>query len=137
MLAGCQALLRLCFLHHLSQAAPCYPEKQTNPSGLAVDQTTVARHRVTGGRLSSTGHHKSSQTETMARTLKSMSTELPSLFCEKWCKTDGEFYLETLLCSAMNKLPSGYSLPEVRMRMQRHLTTDCCQGCSASSSPSL
>lgn len=46
MLAVCQLLLRLCFLHRLAQVSLCCPEKQANHP--AVNKAGVARHQATG-----------------------------------------------------------------------------------------
>lgn len=45
MLAVCQLLLRLCFLHLLAQVSLCCPEKQANHP--AVNKAMVARHQAT------------------------------------------------------------------------------------------
>lgn len=46
MLAVCQLLLRLCFLHRLTQVSLCCPEKQANHP--TVNKAWVARHQATG-----------------------------------------------------------------------------------------
>lgn len=77
--------------------------KISKPS--AVDKTTMARHQVTGRRLSSTGHHRPSQAEKMGT--EAEVCEFLAAFFILWeiLWDDLGFYLETFLCSAMNELP--------------------------------